>query len=139
MAWEITDDEARASFEVVNLEDLPPVDRSDIEVVPSFERPCGCYWCQADWKAIAAASITILGEGIDPLDDAAIERRAEELGLTVDDRGWLLTLFSATNAIIVLRESKQFTNGMHRMHALRLAGVERCVVYTGKGEAPYEE
>ena len=64
MAWEITDDEVRASFEVVNLDALPPIDGADIEVLPSVGRACGCYWCQADWKAIAAASVTILEEGI---------------------------------------------------------------------------
>jgi hypothetical protein len=134
MSWELSDDEARASFEVVQLEDLPPVNRADIPHIPSDDRPCGCYWCQANWKAIADGSVTILEEGIDPLDPLAIDARAEELGLDLESRGWLLTLFSPVDAIIVLRNSQQFTNGMHRTHALRLAGVDRCVVYTGTGE-----
>jgi hypothetical protein len=139
MAWEITDDEARASFEVVRIEDLPPINRADIQTVPSDHGACGCYWCQADWRAIAAASVTIFEEGIDPLDNAAIDERGIALGLGRDECGWLLSLFSPTNAIVVLRESKQFTNGMHRTHALRAAGAERCVVYTGRGEIPYDE
>lgn len=138
MPWEISEGEERDSFEVVRVDDLPPIDRDDIQRVPSTDRPCGCYWCRWDWQTIATASVTILEEGVDPLDDAAIESRANDLGLDAESRGLLLTLFSPIQAIIVLRGSQQFTNGMHRTHALRMAGVERCVVYTGKGELPYE-
>ena len=137
MPWEISDDEARASFEVVRVADLPPIDRADISVVPADDRPCGCYWCEADWRAIADAAVRIFEEGIDPLDHDAVLTRAEELGLPADERGWLVGLFSPTQAIIELRGCGQFTNGMHRTHALRIAGVERCVVYTGRGELPY--
>jgi hypothetical protein len=76
--------------------------------------------------------------GVDPLDHNGILARATELGLTSDERGWLIGLFSPTQAITVLRDSGQFTNGMHRTHALRMAGVERCVVYTGRGELPHD-
>jgi hypothetical protein len=136
MTWEISDAETRASFEVVRVDDLPPVDREDINVVPSADRACGCYWCESDWQSIAAASVAILDEGIDPLDYEAIESRALALGLDSVARGWLHTLFSPVDAIIVLRGGREFTNGMHRTHALRLAGVGRCVVYTGRGELP---
>ena len=139
MPWEISDDEARASFEVVRVDDLPPVDRPDIKVVPNANRPCGCYWCRPDWRAIAPASVTIFEEGIDPLDLAAIESRARELGLDPECLGWLRSLFSPSEGIVVLSDSHTFTNGMHRTHALRMAGVDRCVIYTGKGELPYEE
>lgn len=138
MPWDISDDETRASFEIVHVDDLPPVDRPDIGVVPAADRPCGCYSCQPDWQAIARASVTILEEGIDPLDAAAIESRAQELDLDPECRRWLHDLFSPSQAIIVLRDSRTFTNGMHRTHALRMAGVDRCVIYTGKGELPYE-
>jgi hypothetical protein len=136
----ITDDEARASFELVRVDDLPPVDRPDIPVVHTDDgRPCGCDWCQHNWRKIAAASVTIFEEGVDPLDRDAIDARAGELGLANDERGLLLTLFSPTDAIIELRHCGQYTNGMHRVHALRMAGVEVCVVYTGKGEAPWDD
>ncbi len=135
--WEISDEEARGSFEVVRVEDLPPVDREDIQVVLSPDRSCGCYWCQADWAAIARAAVTIFEASIDPLDQEAVGTRAKELGLNADDLGWLLGLFDPVDGIVVLRDSKQFTNGMHRTHALRMAGVDQCVVYTGRGELPY--
>ena len=81
--------------------------------------------------------MTIFEEGIDPLDAETVELRGEALGLEGDDLGWLLSLFSPVDGIIVLRDSRQFTNGMHRTHALRMAGVDRCLVYTGRGELPY--
>ena len=134
MPWEITDDEARASFEVVRVADLPPVDRADIQVRPTVDRACGCDYCEPDWRLIARASVVILEEGIDPLDPVAIDARARELELDASCRRWLLSLFSPVSGIIVLGDSETFTNGMHRTHALRMAGVDRCVIYTGKGE-----
>jgi hypothetical protein len=139
MSWEISEDEERASFEVVRVDDLPSVDRDDIPIVPSGERPCGCYWCKWDWQAIADAAVAIFEGGVDPLDHEAIWARAEQAGLDAESGLLLLTLFTPTQAIIVLRGSGQFTNGMHRTHALRMAGAERCVVYTGRGELPYDE
>jgi hypothetical protein len=139
LPWEITEDEERASFEVLDVGSLPPIDRDDIKIVPAADRPCGCYWCEADWALIAACSVTILEEGVDPLDRVAVATRGRELGVAEEDVGWLISLFSPHNAIVVLRDSHQFTNGMHRTHALRMAGVERCVVYTGRGELPYVE
>jgi hypothetical protein len=133
MPWEISDEEMRGSFEVVRLEDLPP---DGIEVVPSVDQACGCHWCEADWPAIANTAVAILEAGIDPLNDAAIHSHSEALGWR--ENGWLQSLFNPTQAIIVLRDSQQFTNGRHRTHALRVAGVERCVVYTGRGEMPYD-
>ena len=134
MPWEISDDEARASFEVMRVDDLPHIDRADITVLPSPDRPCGCYWCEPDWKSIAEASVTILEAGVDPLDHAAIDARAREFDLDSESREWLHSLFSPVNGIIVIRDSHVFTNGMHRTHALRMARVIRCVVYTGRGE-----
>jgi hypothetical protein len=139
VGWEITEDEERASFEIVELAELPAVDRDDIPTVPSLVRPCGCSWCEADWLLIAACSVAILEEGLDPLDHDAVALRAVALGLEGGDLGWLVSLFTPHNAIVVLRDSHQFTNGMHRTHALRMAGVKRCVVYTGRGELPYVE
>ena len=136
MAWEISDDEARSSFEVVDVSFLPAIDHPDIRLVPSVDRPCGCHHCHADWQSIAAAAVLIFEEGIDPLDRPAISSRAEVLGLDERHRRWLLDLFSPTQGIIVLRDNEEFTNGMHRTHALRMYGVERCVIYTGKGELP---
>ena len=132
-SWEITDDEARESFEVVRLDDLPPTD--DIELSPSETDAC-CYHCEADWRRIGPAAVAILRAGVDPLDRNAIVAAAKELGLDAPARGWLLTLFSTIDAIIVLRQSPRFTNGRHRVHALRAADVDECVVYTGRGERP---
>ena len=93
MSWEMTEDEERASFEVVAVADLPPVDRLDIAIVPvTPTRPCGCYWCQYNWRAIAGAAVKILKEGIDPLDHNTIDGRAVQIGLDADKRGLLLTL-----------------------------------------------
>jgi hypothetical protein len=137
MSWEITDDEARKSFEIVEVSSLPPIDRNDIKVVPSDDRVCGCHWCDGDWMTIAAASVQILEEGIDPLDQDAVVARAEALGVSDRDLRWLASLFSPTDGIVHLRDCGQFTNGTHRARALRMAGVQHVVVYTGKGELPY--
>src|SRR6267378_3044942 len=116
--WEITEDEERDSFEVVDLAALPEIDRDDIPTVPSGDRLCGCHWCEGNWPAIAKAAVTILQEGIDPLDHHAVAARGRELEVAEPDIGWLVSLFSPRDGIIVLRESRQFTNGMHRTHAL---------------------
>jgi hypothetical protein len=137
MPWEISEDEERKSFEVVEVSSLPVIDRADIEVIPSNDRPCGCHWCDGDWLMIAAASVQILEEGIDPLDPDAVITRGQTHGLGDGDLEWLASLFNPTQAIIHLRNCGQFTNGMHRTHALRMAGVQRIVVY-GKGERPFE-
>lgn len=139
MPWGITEEEERASFEVLRVADLPPVERDDIPVVPHSSRPCGCYWCDANWPTIARVAVEALETGIDPFDDEEIARRAQAAGLSSEDVGWLFTLFNPSQSIMVLRNGGQFTNGMHRTHALRMHGVERCVVYTGKGERPYED
>ena len=94
MPWEITDDEARASFEVVDVESLPPIERDDIKTVPASDRNCGCYWCEADWPVVAKCAVTILQEGVDPLDHTAVASRGRELGIADSDVGWLLSLFS---------------------------------------------
>src|SRR4051812_27068426 len=134
MGWDITDDETRASFEVLRVADLPEIERADIQVVPADDgRPCACDWCAAagdvDWAAVAAASAMVVRDGLDVLDERAIAERGLALGLADHEAGWLLTLFVPSIAITVLRGSGQFINGMHRTHALRLACAEEVAVY----------
>lgn len=102
-------------------------------MVPTADGRCGCDWCRgSDWPKIAAASVAILESGIDPLHEEAVAELGQAFGLSDEDLGWLLSLFSPRDGIVHLRDCGQFTNGMHRTHALRMAGVERVVVYTGK-------
>ena len=124
---------------MVRVSDLPLIDRPDIRSVPSSspDRACGCYYCAADWRGIAGASVALLREGLDPLDRDAILSRAEKLLPHERERGWLMALFGS-EPITVLRGDDTFTSGTHRTHALRMHGVEECVVYTGSGELPYE-
>ena len=132
--WELSDDEKRSSFEILWVHDLPPIDRDDIRIVPSLLRRCGCHHCKGNWPKISRVAVEILEAGIDPLDHDAIVARAHQARLNARDRGWLYSLFYPSEAITVLRGSREYTNGMHRVHALRVAGVDRCVVYTGRGE-----
>lgn len=130
----LTKAEQRASFEVLALDELPAI--VGVELRPSKHGAC-CLHCEADWPRIAGAAVQWLESGRDPLDRTAIERHARRLGLDVDSTRWLLSLFKPWDAIVWLRRGGQFVNGQHRLHALRAAGVERCVVYTGRGERPH--
>lgn len=126
-----TEEQLRASFEVVCLSELPPTPSAELR--PSKRGAC-CLHCEADWPRIAAAAVQWLESGSDPLDYAGIERHAQGLGLDHESIRWLDSLFRPSWAICWLCRSGQLVNGRHRLHALRAAGVERCVVYTGKGE-----
>ena len=130
-SWE--EEEIRRSFEVVSLDDLPP-DDLEVEIELAHAASCVCAWCSVDWLVIAEASIAILESGVDPLDSDAVHAMASELGLSGGERNWTESLFCPTEAIAVLKNTSYFTNGRHRTHVLRRAGVERAVVYTGRAE-----
>jgi len=127
--------ERRASYEVILLAVLPD-DGIAIEGQP--DGSCGCYWCRAadDWRAIACASVRLLTSGVDPLE-TALDGSEEPRQLTWRDRDLLCSLFAAP--IVKLRGAAEFMDGRHRVHALRMAGAEWCVVYTGRGERPDQE
>jgi hypothetical protein len=83
------------------------------------------YYDAADWPAIAAAAVTALSDGVDPLDTSAIGRHA---GTTLNERDalWLYWLFA--DPVVVYRDLSGFVNGMHRTWHMRRAGVLRSVV-----------
>ena len=108
-------DERRSSFVVVALDDLPD---------PDPPTRTGDY-AQADWVAIAAASLEVLAAGIDPLDDAAVWEHAAAT-LDAGDASWLHSLFG--DPILVDRDLSGFVNGMHRTWHMLRAGVTHCVV-----------
>jgi hypothetical protein len=99
----------------------------------SAERSCGCKYCGADWPRIPSASVAILEEEIDLRDRGAIKSRAAALGLEGDEIGWLWSLFGEPITYIRRADQSVFSDGAHRLHALRVAGVERIVVCTGDG------
>lgn len=124
----ISDDEIRASFEVVQLENLPSLDGVKLSTtkLESFG--------EFDWPRIAAAAVTVLRTGVDPLDEDAIDHEALKCGLDANETEWLHSLFSPTTAIAVLGGAPYFHEGRHRTHVMRAQGVKECVVYTGRAE-----
>ena len=85
-----------------------------------------CTYHQANWKAIAGASVRIL-ENLGPREPKDYLAAAERIRLRRRDRPWLFSLFR--DPIIIV--SSSYTNGQHRGCALRFSGAERAVVVTG--------
>lgn len=110
-----------ASFEVVDLEELPA---TDAELAERYGK--------ADWPAIASLAIELLEEEVSPHDDKTIRARGTA-ALTNEGCGLLQSLFFAP--IAIPREASAFINGRHRIAAMRAAGVRRCVVHTDRGHA----
>jgi hypothetical protein len=130
--WGPTDDEQRASFEVVDLSSLP---NDEMHPTPSkwwSRRPCGCDHCAGDWRRIAAASVEVLELGIDPIDRGAIQRHAKRRLRSARDQVWLCSLFQSP--ILAAPGDERFTDGRQRTHAMRTAGVRWAVIYTKAGE-----
>lgn len=123
------DQKRRASYEVVQLDRLPP-DR--ISIVPSRQRPCGCRLCEGNWRAISAASVTALDRQVDPIDQDAVFAFAKASLPSEREQLWLASLF--LDPILVAPGEKFFTNGRHRTHAMRMTNVVEAVIYTKAGE-----
>jgi hypothetical protein len=117
--WRISDEEKRASFEIVELSTLPAAPK-DLDVLPG------------DWFSIAAAAVAYVEDGGNPLDGRAVNAFARARLAQSADRSELFRLFA--DPIVYGRGDMGFTNGRHRVHVMRLAGVERCVIYTKAGE-----
>jgi hypothetical protein len=129
----LTDEERRASYEAIDLARLPD---DGIECEPArwwSTRPCGCRHCRGDWRRIAVLSVEVLARGIDPLDFDAIRAFSrQKLRWSRRDCGWLLSLFC--DPVVVAPTDESYTNGRHRVHAMRLARVKMAVIYTKAGE-----
>ena len=122
--WRLSDDERQGSFEIVALNSLPDVPQ-DLEVPPG------------DWMSIAKVSVEFIAAGGNPLDVYAVNAFARNRLSQENDRFELYRLF--TDEIVCGHDDNGFTNGRHRVHAMRLAGVERYVIYTKSGKrTPYE-
>lgn len=122
------------SFEVIEVSSLPNTDRANRMLQASEDRLCGCRYCAADWSRISSTSVAVLESGIDLGDQEAINAYAANLGLEDEDLGWLLSLFGS-EPITYIREPDQhvFSEGRHRVHALRVAGAERVAICTNRG------
>jgi hypothetical protein len=110
----------RASMQIVALDDLPP---TDVELPSSYR--------DANWAQVAEFAEQLLRSGIDPLNRDAVRRETKRRLADLGDAGWVLSLFF--DPIVVSLESKQYTNGRHRTHAMRLAGVRTCVIHVEPG------
>jgi hypothetical protein len=122
LAAEDADQERReiASFEVVDLSDLPSTPEEFAERYPD-----------SDWSAIAELAVAAFESGISPRDLRAVERFAARSELSPHDRSALLSLF--VDPIVARPGDDHFTNGRHRVAAMRRASVRRCVVHTHAG------
>ncbi len=143
-----------AGFEVIAVADLPLAhlpsscahyDRfADLEVAHSAEpeaalrrlwhqsltaEDCAaCEYHQADWLAIAAASVAVL-------ESAAASKRdlvatCADQALPPEDLFWLMSLFE--HPIMWRRGADGVENGQHRVCALRAAGAPSVAVDTGE-------
>lgn len=110
----------RSSIQIVALAYLPA---TEVDVQPTYYN--------ANWPRIAHVAEQLLGSGIDPLDHGVVRREAKRRIVDSHDRSWLLSLFF--DPIVVSLESQQYTNGRHRVHAMRRAGVRTCVVHAEPG------
>jgi hypothetical protein len=108
-----------ASFEVVDLSELPETDEEEAE-----------RYRDASWSVIAALAVELLESGVSPRDDATILARGTK-ELTKNGPGLLSSLFQ--DPIAIPLEASAFINGRHRTAAMRAAGVKRCVVHTDRG------
>jgi hypothetical protein len=119
----------RELYRVVRVEDLPDPDRE----LGLAARPCGCRDCMAGaWEAVAEAAVALLEGGMDPLNLEEVSRAAGVMLSDVRDRKLLVDLFRSP---IELRPGG-YVNGRHRAHALRRAGVARCVVVHHRSDPP---
>jgi len=114
---DLTDEEyERRAFRVVQLSSLPI---TDIDLVD---------WpgAEVDWKTAAAVAVQVLNVGIDPIDRDAIERAVNQRQIRKRDREWIIDLFR--DPIAIYAESWRWSNGRHRVEAMRRAGASECVV-----------
>jgi hypothetical protein len=111
--------EALASFEVVELSELPETDEQEAE-----------RYGEENWAAIARIAVELFEGGVSPRDDEAILARGRR-ELTTDGCGLLRSLFC--DPIAIPKDASAFINGRHRTSAMRAAGVKRCVVDTDRG------
>jgi hypothetical protein len=111
--------EALASFEIIELSELPDTEEQEAE-----------RYAGENWPAIARIAVELLETGVSPRDDEAILARGRP-ELTKDGCGLLRSLFC--DPIAIPKEASAFINGRHRTAAMRAAGVKRCVVDTDRG------
>jgi len=110
----------RASFQVIELQHLPPTD----DVDPTAP--------DADWPTVVDVATSILDDGVDPLDQRAVRRAIEAVRLPALEAGLLASPFR--DAIVAAPGDESFTNGRHRTAAMRDAGVAACVINTRAGQ-----
>jgi hypothetical protein len=116
----------RREFEVVAVTALPVPD-----VDLPLTGPCGCSYCDGDWKAVANTAVSVLREGVDPLDSDAVWGVIDLRLSSKPDRRWTASLFD--DPIVVKVDQRRYVNGRHRAHALIRAGVGECVVCRAAG------
>jgi len=94
------------------------------------DRFADCHYHRHDWRAIAAASVELLGR-LDPQADGDdVRREASRLLPEGPDRDELTFLFF--DPIIWSPEAPSVTNGQHRTCALKAARAPECAVVTGR-------
>jgi hypothetical protein len=86
-----------------------------------------CEYHQADWLAIADASIAVLESVADSKRDLVVA--CADQALPSDDLYWLMSLFA--DPIMWRRGGDGVENGQHRVCALRAAGAASVAVDTG--------
>jgi len=87
-----------------------------------------CPFHQADWLAVAEASVAILEALPAEASNEEVIDSCAESALAGEEMRWLRSLFS--EPIVWIPGEQELTNGQHRTCALRAAGAERCVVET---------
>lgn len=84
-----------------------------------------CPFHDADWRAIADASVRII-ETLGRCDTDEYAAAASDTPLRRNDREWLVSLFSDP----IFIGGGTYTNGQHRGCALRFSGAKRAAIAT---------
>ena len=114
---DLSDEEyERAAFCVMRLAELPP---SDVDM-------SGWQGSDVNWLAASSCAIKVLRAGVDPLDLAAVDEAIKASRLDRRDREWAGMFFSTP--IGVYRKSRRWSDGRHRVAAMRAKRVPECVL-----------
>ena len=109
----------RRAYRVVELISLPDTGLAEADLD-------GWHGRGVDWQAVSQAAVDALTSGLDPVDREAVESATQWKKLATRDREWAKQLL--TQPICLYAVSRRWVDGRHRVEAMRVASVRRCVV-----------
>lgn len=110
------DDYERSAFQVVPMASLPATGVD----------PAGWPGARVDWRSVTRLAIAIFRAGVDPLNELAIRQEVGAAGLHRREHSWAIDLFM--DPIAIYAKSQRWSNGRHRVQAMRQADVPECLL-----------